>query len=142
MNDSSNQPVKINVNPDDVDILIVEDNEINRALLTAALELYGFEIECAEDGEGAIQWALGKVFTLIFMDVQLPGISGIEAMQKIKELYTQPVVIVAMTALSEKNDEENLLQQGFDAYIAKPYNILDIMTKLKELLENPNGTKK
>ncbi|HSD85488.1 MAG TPA: response regulator [Anaerolineae bacterium] len=102
-------------------ILIVEDNALNRALLTAVLKPAGFEILSAEDGRQGIDVAQRELPDLILMDVMLPGLNGYEATRRLKaEPATQHIPIIAITANAAPAERERALDAGCDGYIAKP----------------------
>lgn len=102
-------------------ILLVDDNQINRNVASKILSKSGCEVEEADGGKKAINLVKKKSFDLIFMDIQMPEMDGIEATYRIKslELDEQPPII-AMTAYSMEEDREKFLGQGLDDYLAKP----------------------
>ena len=105
-------------------ILVVEDNPKNMKLIRDVLQFKGFDILEAQSGEEGIEVARGERPTLVLMDVQLPGIDGLEAMKAIKDdEITQDIPVVALTAYAMKGDREQLLAEGFDGYISKPVDI-------------------
>jgi CheY-like chemotaxis protein len=103
-------------------ILVAEDNEINQIVLRKILEKRGFNVEVAVDGLQVVQMAGSNDYDLIFMDIQMPGMSGLEATKIIRE--TMPAgkvpVIIAVTANALKGDRELCLEAGMDEYISKP----------------------
>ncbi|MFD2613366.1 PAS domain S-box protein [Paenibacillus gansuensis] len=103
-------------------ILIAEDNEINQIVLTKMLQKMGHEVTVAENGEEAVSAALAARFDLIFMDIQMPKMGGVEAAKAIKDAL--PVgscpYIVAVTANALKGDKEKYLASGMDEYLSKP----------------------
>jgi CheY-like chemotaxis protein len=102
-------------------ILIVEDNPLNLELATDLLEASGFEVICAQTGEGAIKLALEAQPHLILMDLSLPGMDGIEATKALKaNAQTSHIPIVAVTAHAMKGDEQKALAVGCEGYITKP----------------------
>jgi two-component system, cell cycle response regulator DivK len=110
-------------------ILVVDDNATNIKLVRDVLQFKGYELLIAEDGASAVAAAREHRPALILMDVQLPGLSGTEAMKILKgDGATKDIPIIALTALAMKGAEENLLAEGFDGYLSKPF-------KLKELFE-------
>jgi PAS domain S-box-containing protein len=129
-----------------LDILLVEDNTINRELLIAMLAKRGDRITQAENGEQAIAAYINQQYDVILMDVQMPGMNGYEATQIIREkermIGKQPVTpIIAMTAFALSGDREACIKAGMDDYISKPidrrqlYALLDgIVQKKKQSL--------
>jgi two-component system cell cycle response regulator DivK len=118
-------------------VLIVEDNEINMKLFDALLQAKGFNVLKARDGTQGVELARQHRPDLIIMDVQLPGMSGLDAAKLIKDdsaLKTIP--IVAVTAFAMKGDEERIRDAGCDDYIAKPITPIDF---LKTIESHING---
>ena len=114
-------------------ILIVEDNELNMRLFTDLLQAHGYETIQSPDGSDAIDLAKNQKPDLIIMDIQLPGMSGIEITKLLKaddELAHIPVI--AVTAFAMKGDEEKIREGGCEGYIAKPISVptfLDTVAK-------------
>jgi two-component system sensor histidine kinase/response regulator len=107
-----------------VRILLAEDNPVNQKLATLMLTKAGYQVEVAENGKKAVEkyTAAASDFDLIFMDVQMPEMDGMEATRKIRnlKLETRNIPIVAMTAHTMKGDREKCLEAGMDDYITKP----------------------
>ena len=104
-----------------VRILVVEDNPMNMELAVDLLKLRGHEVLSAETGQEALEIAGRERLDLILMDVQLPGMDGLEVTGKLKENpATEHIPVVALTAYAMKGDEERMLSQGCAGYIAKP----------------------
>ena len=102
-------------------ILIVEDNELNMKLLNDVLEAYGYEVIQAREGGAAL--TLAKVYRpdLVLMDLQLPDISGLEAVRRLKaDEETRGIPVLAVTAFAMAGDERKTLESGCDGYVAKP----------------------
>lgn len=122
-------------------ILVAEDNEVNRMLALAQLEELGFEADFVEDGAAAISAVETGMYALVFMDVQMPNVDGLEATAAIRkrEAGTEKrVPIVAMTANASPNYRETCLRAGMDDYIAKPVLLADVQRLLNRwLLQAP-----
>lgn len=118
-------------------VLIVDDDEINRKLLELALQPFGFELIRAINGEEAVELAEKKALDIVFMDIQLPKIDGVEAMKRIKRFPDNKAKIIAVTAFAMKGDRERFMAEGFDAYISKPIKIEALRQILKEFLSFP-----
>lgn len=102
-------------------ILIVDDNQSNLSLMEAVLELEDLEIRTATDAEEAASVLKSFEPNLILMDIQLPGMDGLELTRRLKsDPATQKIIIVALTAYAMKGDEERALAAGCDGYITKP----------------------
>ncbi len=114
-------------------ILIVEDNEVNQSLLKVQFEQLGYKPTIAKDGEEAIKYCDSTNFDLIFMDIQLPGITGIEATKLIfqKSNESKPSIL-AMTAYTQKEDQDACLRAGMMGVLTKPIKIDDISTAIKK----------
>ena len=105
-------------------ILIVEDNEKNLKLARDVLRFHGFRTVEAVDGESAVTMSLAHLPALILMDIQLPGIDGIVAMQRIRaDDRTKHIPTVALTASVMTGDRERFDKAGFDGFIAKPIEV-------------------
>ncbi|MCZ8520750.1 MULTISPECIES: response regulator [Paenibacillus] len=102
-------------------ILVAEDNKINQLVLTKMLGKQGHRVELAENGEEAVELALGHTYDLIFMDVQMPVMNGFDASRIIRErLGDACPVLIAVTANALPGDRERCLEAGMDEYISKP----------------------
>ena len=102
-------------------ILIVDDNPVNLKLVRILLVGEGYEVRTAADAEEALQVLKESTPRLILMDVQLPGIDGLELTRRLKtDPATRDIKILGLTAYAMKGDEEKILAAGCDGYIAKP----------------------
>jgi two-component system cell cycle response regulator DivK len=102
-------------------VLVVEDNATNLRLATFLLESAGHTVLCAADAEAGLTLARSEQPNLILMDIQLPGMDGLEATAQLKgDDATRAIPVVALTALAMKGDEERIRAAGCDGYIAKP----------------------
>ena len=117
-------------------ILVVEDNAMNRRLFTDLLKTLKHTILEAEDGPTALQMIEEQQPDLVLMDIQLPGMSGLETTKKIREntKIKQPK-IVAVSAFAMKQDAEKVLESGCDDYISKPISIALFLQKVTEILK-------
>lgn len=105
-------------------VLIVEDNPKNLKLIRDVLEYEGYQVGVADTAEVGIDIAREHQPALILMDIQMPGMDGIEAMKILKaDKATETIPIIAVTSLAMKGDREKLLAQGFSDYHAKPIDI-------------------
>ena len=104
-------------------ILLAEDNRVNQKLATRLLEKRGHRVVVANNGKEALAVLAGGVFDLVFMDVQMPEMDGLQATMAIRELEKVTGVhqpIIAMTALAMKGDKERCIAAGTDGYLSKP----------------------
>jgi len=109
-------------------VLVIEDNELNLKLLNDLLEYQGYTVITTRLGEPALGLARQYKPDLILMDIQLPDISGIEATQRLKnDQQTRAIPIIAITAFAMSGDEARILASGCDAYVSKPFNVIDFL---------------
>jgi two-component system cell cycle response regulator DivK len=119
-------------------ILIVEDNPDNLKLAIAVLEQYGYQVLSSETAAVAIDIAMTEMPQLILMDIQLPGMSGLEATRLLKaEPATADIPVIALTAFAMKGDDERILQAGCNGYIAKPFNYKDLLARVAATIDGP-----
>ena len=117
-------------------ILIVEDNPTNMTLAVYVLESAGHVVLTATDAEAGLTLARSALPNLILMDIQLPGMDGLEATAHLKEdASTRAIPVIALTALAMKGDEERIRAAGCDGYIAKPMNYKDFLATVALQLE-------
>ena len=132
------QPTSGNTTPGPGRLLVVEDNQVNQKVVTAVLRKRGFVIELANDGREALaKLESGADFDLILMDVQMPGLDGLEATRLIrKDQRWKGLPIVAMTAHAMTGDKERCLEAGMNGYISKPVHPSHLLTTVDEFLAN------
>jgi two-component system cell cycle response regulator DivK len=119
-------------------ILVVEDNPKNLKLVRDVLQYSGYEVVVASTGEDSVRLAGETEPDLILMDLQLPGIDGVEALRRIRDdqgrLGSPPVPIVAVTAFAMDQDRQRALSSGFDGYVEKPIDVRGLVAQVGELL--------
>ena len=121
-------------------ILIVEDNEKNRKLMRDVLAFKGYRLVEADTGEDGVRLAREQHPDLILMDIQLPGIDGIQALQQIRgDANTERIPVMAVTASAMTHDRQKIMAAGFDAYQTKPLNVKLFMEAVRELLDRQPG---
>jgi len=102
-------------------VLVIEDNPANMALAVFLLQSAGHDVLSARDAEAGLTLARDQQPNLILMDMQLPGMDGLEATMLLKQAdATRAIPVIALTALAMKGDEERIRAAGCDGYIAKP----------------------
>lgn len=113
-------------------VLIVEDDPMNMELVVEIARGMGFAVDRASDGKEAIGKAEKEVYDLIIMDIQLPGMNGVEAMGIIKSRTgNKQTPVISLTAFALKGDRERFLEIGFDEYIPKPIDVPAFMKILE-----------
>ena len=116
-------------------ILYVEDNEPNRMIVRDLLKRTSYNLIEAHDGEAGVAMALEHLPDLILMDIQLPKISGMEAMRRIRaNPATAQTPMVAITSFALSGDDQKAKEAGATAYLAKPYSPFDLLKLIRKLL--------
>jgi two-component system cell cycle response regulator DivK len=116
-------------------ILIIEDNPSNLKLATTVLERAGYLVLSTDSAANAIVMAQAQLPQLILMDIQLPGMSGLEATRHLKsQAATSSIPIIALTAFAMKGDEERIIEAGCDGYIAKPFDYKELLSRVAEII--------
>jgi two-component system, cell cycle response regulator DivK len=119
-------------------ILVVEDNPSNMEFATFVLESAGHTVLAATSAEAGISLARDQHPDLILMDIQLPGMDGLQATIQLKQHEaTRKIPIIALTALAMKGDEERILATGCDGYIAKPLRYRAFLDTIASRLAQP-----
>jgi len=116
-------------------ILLVEDNEMNRDMLSRRLQRKGYEVLIAVDGEAGVKMAASERPDLILMDMSLPTVDGWEATRRIKRLpETASIPVIALTAHAMAGDRDKAIEAGCDDYDSKPIEFERLLGKMQELL--------
>jgi two-component system cell cycle response regulator DivK len=114
-------------------VLVVEDNEKNMKLFRDVLQASGYGTLEASTGEDAVRLARSYSPALVLMDVQLPGIDGVEALSRLREdERTASIPVLALTAQAMSGDRERFLGAGFDGYLSKPVDVLELIQAVKD----------
>lgn len=117
-------------------ILLVEDNEMNRDMLSRRLIKRGFEIEIAVNGKEAVELAEKLLPKLILMDMSLPIMDGWEATRLLKaQNNTREIPVVALTAHAMSGDKQKAMEAGCDEYETKPVDLKSLLNKIKQYLD-------
>ncbi|WP_010273920.1 response regulator transcription factor [Paenibacillus senegalensis] len=119
-------------------ILVVDDEERIRRLLKMYLEKEGYQIEEAQDGEGALQMALEKDYDLILLDLMLPGIDGMEVCTRLRQHKSTPVIM--LTAKGEEANRVQGFEVGADDYVVKPFSPREVIYRVKAVLRRSSAT--
>jgi len=121
-------------------ILLVEDNEMNRDMLSRRLERKGYQVALAVDGRQGVDMAKTLEFDLVLMDMSLPEIDGWEATRELRsDPATQSLPIIALTAHAMSGDREKALEAGCDDYDTKPIELSRLLGKMESLLQRSAG---
>ncbi len=119
-------------------VLIVEDNEKNLKLVRDVLQVKGYETVEAGTAEDGLVLAASRKPDLVLMDIQLPGMSGIDALKALRaDPATAHIPVIAVTASVMQQDRKHITEAGFDAYLSKPLDIREFITTVKRVLETP-----
>ncbi len=117
-----------------MNVLLIEDNELNRDMLKRRLERKEFIVSCAEDGQSVIDMAKNEMPDIILLDLSLPLIDGWNVARKLKaDVNTKDIPIIALTAHAMKGDREKALDAGCDDYDTKPINLEGLLDKMHKL---------
>ena len=118
-------------------VLVVDDEKLIVKGIRFSLEQDGMEVNCAYDGEEALELATANQYDVILLDVMLPKLTGFEVCQQIRE--TSDVPIIMLTAKGEDMDKILGLEYGADDYITKPFNILEVKARIKAIMRRSTG---
>jgi two-component system cell cycle response regulator DivK len=116
-------------------ILLVEDNELNRDMLSRRLQRKGYDVVLAVDGQGGVEMAASEAPDLVLMDMSLQVLDGWEATRRLKATpSTKHIPVIALTAHAMSGDREKALEAGCDDYDTKPVELLRLLRKIEILL--------
>jgi two-component system cell cycle response regulator DivK len=114
-------------------VLVVEDNEKNMKLFRDVLQATGYLTVEATTGEEAVELARAHTPALVLMDVQLPGMDGVQALATLRrDAHTASIPVIALTAQAMHGDRERFLEAGFDGYLSKPVDVVDLLRTVEE----------
>jgi CheY-like chemotaxis protein/anti-sigma regulatory factor (Ser/Thr protein kinase) len=119
-------------------VLLAEDNAVNQTLAVRLLEKRGYKVAVVSDGKGAVEAVERQSFDLVLMDVQMPGMDGLEATARIRGMERATgahIPIIAMTAYAMKGDQERCLAAGMDAFVSKPIQPRELFETVEAVLE-------
>jgi len=121
-------------------ILVVEDNSLNLKLMRDVLQHRGFEVVEARSGEEGVHLAHSCAPDLVLMDLQLPGIDGVEALHQIRgDPSVADVPVVAVTAFAMQEDRDRAYSDGFDGYLSKPISVRALPAQIEAFLASGHG---
>ena len=117
-------------------ILIIEDDPNSRKLVRDVLQVKGYQTIESETAEEGLRLAKEQRPALILMDIQLPGISGIEALQRLRaDPGTTAIPVIAVTASVMTSQQQNVLEAGFDGFEGKPISVVALLKTIQDLME-------
>ena len=121
-------------------ILIIEDNEKNRKLIRDLLQVKGYQTIDTDTSEDGLKLAEEKTPALILMDIQLPGMDGINAMKQLKAApKTNRIPVIAITASAMTHNRQTMLAEGFDGYQTKPLSLKEFLADVDRLIAEHRG---
>ncbi|WP_156680183.1 response regulator [Sphingomonas profundi] len=121
-------------------VLVVEDNELNLKLFCDLLRAHDYEAEPVRDGREAVARAAAFAPDLIVMDIQLPHVSGLELIGRLKaDESLRAIPIMAVTAYAGKGDEEQIRAAGAEAYVSKPISVMRFVETVEGLIEREDA---
>ena len=119
-------------------ILIVEDNPKNLKLVRDSLQVKGYQTIDTETGEEGVRLARERRPALILMDIQLPGINGVEALHQLRaDPTTSAIPVIAVTASVMTDDRTRIMAAGFDGFHGKPISVRQLLATVREILDKP-----
>jgi two-component system, cell cycle response regulator DivK len=120
-------------------ILLVEDNEMNRDMLSRRLQRRGYQVVLALDGQSGVEMTQSQAPDLVLMDMSLPVLDGWEAARRLKaDAITRHIPVIALTAHAMSSDREKALEAGCDDYDTKPVELPRLLAKIDALLRGTN----
>ena len=118
-----------------INVLVAEDNPVNRELLRELLEAWGYNVIEAADGQEALKMIELNHPEILLLDIGMPVLDGFAVMRKIRENPSlATLTVLAVTAYAMQGDRENILNAGFDGYLSKPINAHDLANEIERLL--------
>lgn len=120
-------------------VLVVDDEKLIVKGIRFSLEQDGMEVDCAYDGEEALEAAKNTEYDVVLLDVMLPKLTGFEVCQQIRDFSNMPVIM--LTAKGDDMDKILGLEYGADDYITKPFNILEVKARIKAIMRRSGGSR-
>ena len=119
-------------------VLVVEDNEKNMKLFRDVLQVTGYRTLEATTGAQAVELAAEQAPNLVLMDIRLPDIDGVEALSRLRaDERTASIPVLAVTAQAMQGDNERFLALGFDGYVSKPVNVIELLATVRRHCDGP-----
>jgi len=120
-------------------VLVVDDERLIVKGIRFSLEQDGMEVDCAYDGEEALEYARNNTYDMVLLDVMLPKVTGFDVCQQIREFSNVPIIM--LTAKGDDMDKILGLEYGADDYITKPFNILEVKARIKAIMRRTDAKK-
>ena len=117
-------------------ILVVDDEEILRMLITDTLEDLGYDIEEAPDGEYALKQLEDQQYDLMILDYMMPVLTGIDVLKKIPDHVRTNLQVLMLTAKTQESDRQEMMKAGTDFFMAKPFSPMDLISVVEEILHD------
>lgn len=120
-----------------IQILVAEDNFVNRTLLKKIFEKIGYAVVLAQDGIDALNAFEKRYYDIVFMDIEMPGKNGFEVTRILRDKFKDPVkkpYIIALTANCLDGERERCIEEGMDDYLAKPFTMNDVEKLIEKAL--------
>ncbi|HTC95495.1 MAG TPA: response regulator [Terriglobales bacterium] len=118
-------------------ILVVEDDAALREMIHDTLEVLGYEVDLAENGEQVLPRLAGNLPDLVLLDIQIPVFDGFSVLKRIRQTpQLAALKVVALSAFAMRGDDQKALAAGFDAYLTKPIAIADLRKKVQQMLND------
>lgn len=121
-------------------VLVVDDEKLIVKGIRFSLEQDGMEVDCAYDGEEALEYATNNQYDIILLDIMLPKMNGFEVCQQIREFSDVPIIM--LTAKGDDMDKILGLEYGADDYMTKPFNILEVKARIKAIIRRSSSKEK
>ena len=122
-------------------ILVVDDNEMNRDLLTRRLEGQGYQVTTAVDGQQALDVLSRETFNLVLLDIMLPVINGYQVLERMKaDQKSSHIPVIITTALDEADGKAKCIELGADDYLTKPFNPVTLKSRITDCLARHSQT--
>ena len=122
-------------------ILVVDDNEMNRDLLTRRLERQGYRVTTAVDGQEALDVLSRQEFSLVLLDIMLPVINGYQVLEQMKaDQKSSHIPVIITTALDEADGKAKCMELGADDYLTKPFNPVTLKSRISDCLARHSQT--
>ena len=117
-------------------LLVVDDNEMNRDMLSRRLERQGYRVTVAVDGRQALEFLNKEEFSLVLLDIMLPVMNGYEVLEELKASQSlSHIPVIVTTALDESDGKAKCLELGAEDYLTKPFNPVTLKSRISDCLE-------